>query len=109
MALRADEVPVEEEARRIALARAGDASAREALYRAHVAELSRRARFLVHGSAEAEDLVQESFATWLHRIALNLARHQWRAGARRQAFLRAFAWLARDRETDRPAMEGAAE
>lgn len=93
----------------LTLARAGDARAREQLYRAHLAGLSRRVRFLVRDAAEAEDLVQEtfaaaftslwrfrgeaSFATWLHRIALNLARHHWRGRARGRALLRAFAWF----------------
>jgi RNA polymerase sigma-70 factor (ECF subfamily) len=97
------------EAEQIALARRGDARAREQLYRAHVAHLARHVRFLVHDAAEAEDLVQETFAaafaslwrfrgeaafaTWLHRIALNLARHHWRRCARRRAALAAYRWM----------------
>ncbi|NMC72515.1 MAG: RNA polymerase sigma factor [Myxococcales bacterium] len=93
----------------VALAREGDAGARERLYRMHLAGLSRRVRFLVRDAAEAEDLVQEtfaaafhslwrfrgeaSFATWLHRIALNLARHHWRSRARARALQRAFSWF----------------
>lgn len=98
-----------DEASLVALARQGDAGARERLYRAHWAGLSRRVRFLVRDAAEAEDLAQEtfaaafaslwrfrgeaSFATWLHRIALNLARHHWRSRARGRALLRAFSWF----------------
>ena len=95
MAIRALGVLEIDEATQVALARGGDVRARESLYRTHAADLMRRSRFLVRDPAEAEDLVQEtfaaaftslwrfrgeaSFATWLHRIALNLARHQWRA------------------------------
>jgi RNA polymerase sigma-70 factor (ECF subfamily) len=110
MPLPADEVLEDAEAREVALARNGDAGALESLYQTHVDELSRHARHLVRGAAEAEDLVQEtfaaafealprfrgesSFAGWLHRIALNMARHRWRAQARRRAFLRVFTWLS---------------
>jgi RNA polymerase sigma-70 factor (ECF subfamily) len=125
--LRAGEAVEDAEAGLVARARAGDAGALEALYRAHVGELSRHARHLVHGRAEAEDLVQEAFvaafeslprfrgeapfAGWLHRIALNLARHRWRARARRRALLKVFAWLtgvaaADDSTPDRAAEAG---
>jgi RNA polymerase sigma-70 factor (ECF subfamily) len=109
-ALAADETTL------VAAARSGDVRARESLYRAHVAALARRARYLVHDAAEAEDLVQEAFAaaftslwrfrgeslfaTWLHRIALNLARHHWRSKARARSFLRAFSWLRTADEQD---------
>ena len=125
MAIRALGVLGIDEATQVALARGGDVRARESLYRTHAADLMRRSRFLVRDPAEAEDLVQEtfaaaftslwrfrgeaSFATWLHRIALNLARHQWRAKARRQAFLRAFSWLARTDGTGPSAVDGAAD
>jgi len=123
--LPADAVLEDAEARRIALARNGDAGALESLYRTHVAALSRHACHLVHGKAEAEDLVQETFAAafeslprfrgeapfaaWLHRIALNLARHRWRAQAHRKAFLRVFAWLGRAATADGSAVDGATE
>ncbi len=116
MLLGADEVVEDAEARLVARARTGDGAALESLYRAHVVELARHARHLVHGRAEAEDLVQEtfvaafeslprfreesSFAGWLHRIALNLARHRWRAQVRRRAFLKVFAWLGGAGATD---------
>jgi RNA polymerase sigma-70 factor, ECF subfamily len=109
MAIPAIGVPAVDESVLVGLARAGDARARESLYRVHAAALSRWVRFLVHDAGEAEDLVQETFAaaftslwrfrgessfsTWLHRIALNLARHHWRSRARARAFRRAFAWL----------------
>jgi RNA polymerase sigma-70 factor (ECF subfamily) len=125
MLLGADEVVEDAEAKLIARARTGDAAALESLYRAHVDELARHARHLVHGKADAEDLVQEafvaafeslprfreeaSFAGWLHRIALNLARHRWRAQARRRAFLKVFAWLSGADATDRSTVDGVAE
>ncbi|MBI5490454.1 MAG: RNA polymerase sigma factor [Deltaproteobacteria bacterium] len=125
MAIRAYGVPGGDEATQVALARGGDARARESLYRIHVGDLLRRARFLVRDAAEAEDLAQEtfaaaftslwrfrgeaSFATWLYRIALNLARHQWRAKARRRAFLRAFTWLAGGAAAETSTTDGAAD
>jgi len=125
MAIRAYGVLGVDEATQIALARGGDVRARESLYRTHVGDLLRRARYLVRDAAEAEDLVQEtfaaaftslwrfrgeaSFATWLHRIALNIARHQWRAKARRRAFLRAFSWLGSGAEAEASVTDGAAD
>ena len=117
-------IPLDETAL-VAMARDGDARARESLYRSHLAELSRRARFLVRDAAEAEDLVQDTFAaaftslwrfrgeasfgTWLHRIALNLARHHWRSRARSRAFLHAFSWFrAGSGGEDSPAPDGGA-
>ncbi|MBI5502605.1 MAG: RNA polymerase sigma factor [Deltaproteobacteria bacterium] len=125
MAIRAYGVLGVDEATQIALARGGDVRARESLYRTHLGDLLRRARFLVRDATEAEDLVQEtfaaaftslwrfrgeaSFATWLHRIALNIARHQWRAKARRRAFLRAFTWLAGGTDATASTADGATD
>jgi RNA polymerase sigma-70 factor (ECF subfamily) len=98
-----------DEAALVVMARGGDARARESLYRSHVTDLVRRVRYLVHDAADAEDLVQEtfaaafgslwrfrgesSFATYLSHVALNLARHHWRHKARSRALLRAFSWF----------------
>jgi RNA polymerase sigma-70 factor (ECF subfamily) len=124
MALPADGVFGVDESALLTLARAGDARAREQLYRSHLAGLSRRVRFLVRDAAEAEDLVQEtfaaaftslwrfrgeaSFATWLHRIALNLARHHWRSRARGRALLQAFAWFTSAAGDPSPRPDGGA-
>lgn len=88
-------------------ARGGDLSAWTLLYRAHYAGVLRHLCSLVGDREQAEDLTQETFAramvaissyssrsvfsTWLHGVALNVARNHWRAGdraARGQAQLR---------------------
>lgn len=69
------------------------------LYRGHYAGVLRHLCCLVGSREQAEDLAQETFAraisaigtfsgtasfpTWLHGVALNVARGHWRAGERR--------------------------
>jgi RNA polymerase sigma-70 factor (ECF subfamily) len=64
---------------------------------------------MTRNPADAEDLVQETFAaafgslwrfrgestfaTYLSHVALNLARHHWRHKARARTLLRAFSWF----------------
>lgn len=107
----------EDETAWVDAARRGEAAARDRLYRRHRPRLWRHARLLLHDPADAEDLVQDafaaafaslwrfrgesSFATWLHHIAINLARHRWRSATRRRALLRAYAWFAPGRDGDR--------
>lgn len=80
----------------VALAARGDAEAFERLYRAHVARVTRLARWIL-GAEDVDDAVQEifirvweklssfsgqsAFGTWLHRVAVNhlLRRRQRRA------------------------------
>jgi len=79
---------------------AGDRVARDELYRAHVDGIYRRMRRLVlRADLDIEDLVQQTFleayrslpryrgraalATWLHRIAINLALSSLRRSRRR--------------------------
>jgi RNA polymerase sigma-70 factor, ECF subfamily len=84
----------------VTLAIGGDRSAKEALYRAQVDDVTRVVTFLLGRSSEVEDVVQESFlrafaalpqlvdrdrfGAWLGRIAANLARTR----LRRRRFLR---------------------
>ncbi len=79
-------------------ARRGELSAWTLLYRAHYAGVLRHLCSLVGSREQAEDLTQETFAramvaiasyshraafsTWLHGVALNVARNHWRAGDR---------------------------
>jgi RNA polymerase sigma-70 factor (ECF subfamily) len=88
----------DDEADLIARAKARDPSAWAALYRRHHAPLFRHVLHLVGRSNIAEDLTQEAFAralvslasfsarsslsTWLHGIALNLVRTEYRSGER---------------------------
>jgi len=76
-------------------AQAGRMEAWAALYQTHYAGVFRHTRYLAGGGASVEDLVQEVFAralvaladfdgrsafgTWLHGIAVNVARNEWRA------------------------------
>lgn len=84
----------------MALAARGDAGAFERLYRAHVARVAGLARWLV-GPDEVEDAVQEvfvrvwekldtfagqsAFATWLHRVAVNLMLRRRQVSGRHRA------------------------
>jgi RNA polymerase sigma-70 factor (ECF subfamily) len=77
------------------------------LYRRHYDEVYRYVLYLQGDSAIAEDLVQEtfvramrgmrgyrgqaSFSTWLHRIAINVARRHWRRTSARQRTVEGFA------------------
>jgi len=80
-------------------ARRGEIAAWTLLYRGHYAGVLRHLCSLVGSREQAEDLAQETFAramasigsfggnsafsTWLHGVALNVARSHWRAGDRR--------------------------
>lgn len=80
-------------------ARRGEIAAWTLLYRGHYAGVLRHLCSLVGSREQAEDLAQETFAramasigsfsgkaafsTWLHGVALNVARSHWRAGNRR--------------------------
>lgn len=86
----------------IARARAGDASAFETLYRAHVGRIYALCLRLEADAARAEELTQDvfvrawqhlatfrgdaAFGTWLHRLAVNVVagdrRSEWRRGLR---------------------------
>lgn len=88
-----------EEARLVRAARAGDVEAYEALYRRHVGAVFALCRRMTDAS-RGEDLTQEvflrawqrlgsfdgrsAFATWLHRVAVNLAIDMLRREARRE-------------------------
>jgi RNA polymerase sigma-70 factor (ECF subfamily) len=98
--------PDEELVRR---ARGGDRWASEALYRRHVADVSRIATLLLRRHADAEDVVQDAFVSaltkldslrdaaafggWVARICANNARNRLR---RR----RVLGWLGADRGLD---------
>ncbi|MBX7081211.1 MAG: RNA polymerase sigma factor [Nannocystaceae bacterium] len=100
-------------------ARRHDAGAWAQLYRRHYAGLYRHVHALVGRANVAEDLTQETFAralvalpsftgrssvaTWLHGIALNLARTDWRSLERAS---RAHAELARMPARDEHEHEG---
>lgn len=100
-------------------ARAGELAAWALLYRMHYAAVARHLCALVGSRGVAEDLTQETFAramtalesfrgtsafsTWLHGVALNVARNHWRSTARReraQAQLEIAAATAELREGD---------
>ncbi len=79
----------------VAQAQAGRMDAWAQLYQEHYAAIFRHVRYLGGSAAPVEDLVQEvfaralvalpgfdgraSFSTWLHGVALNVARNHWRA------------------------------
>jgi RNA polymerase sigma-70 factor, ECF subfamily len=91
----------------VALAAGGDASAFERLYRTHVAKIHSLTRRML-GSNDAEEVTQDifvrtwqklgqfrgdsAFATWLHRLAVNVVIEKRRSFA-----------IQRDRMTDDPA------
>jgi RNA polymerase sigma-70 factor (ECF subfamily) len=84
----------EPEAELVARAQRGEAEAWARLYGAHAPHVYRYLGYLVGDPSVVEDLAQETFvralagirafkgrasvATWLDRIALNVARHYWR-------------------------------
>ncbi len=86
-------------------AQAGDTAAFEALYRGHVARVYALCLRLSGRAPLADELTQEtfvrawmklpgfrhesSFATWLHRIAVNLALEERRSRGRREARIQA--------------------
>jgi RNA polymerase sigma-70 factor (ECF subfamily) len=96
----AADVRPEDEIRDVRAARAGDVEAFERLYRLHHARVDRLARWLL-ASSDVADVVQDvfvrawrkldgfeeraAFATWLHRLAVNVllrarqGRHDWHA------------------------------
>lgn len=93
-------IPIDDDARDVALAADGDESAFERLYRRHVARVASLARWLGDPS-DADDAVQEiflrvwqklhtfagqsAFSTWLHRVAVNLLiRRRERSGIRQR-------------------------
>lgn len=117
MADEAAGVAVLAEAECLALARRGDAAARERLYVSTVRVLLRHARVLLRDPAEAEDLVQDAFAAafgslgrfrgdasflaYLRGIMLNLARRRWRTATRTRTAMathRLIALAAADRD-----------
>lgn len=87
--------PEQDEERLIRLARDGDLSAFEGLYRRHAGRVHALCRRLTRHPADAEDLTQEvfvrawqkidtfegrsRFSSWLHRLAVNVAINQHRA------------------------------
>ena len=91
----------------VALAAAGDTSAFERIYRAHVAKVHSLARRML-GPGEADEVTQDvfvrtwqklhtfrgdaAFSTWLHRLAVNVVIERRRAYA-----------IQRDRISDDPA------
>jgi RNA polymerase sigma-70 factor (ECF subfamily) len=95
---RGDATPVDEVARLVERARAGEMAAWSALYRAHWLGVFRHLCGLTGSKAIAEDLAQETFAqamvglrtfsgrsafsTWLHGVALNVVRGYWRTRSR---------------------------
>ncbi len=103
MALRADNavailapaVPADDDATLVARARSGERWAEEALYRRHVQATTRLALRVLGRTADAEDVVQDAFATvlerldelrdgaafggWLSQTALNLMRQRLRS------------------------------
>lgn len=93
--------------------RRGDRAALETVFRAHASALARLLTRLVGPSADVEDLLQDTFAaaiaafpafrgeasvkTWLHRIAVNVARqHLRRPRHRREVELEDADQLPRD-------------
>ena len=93
-------IPIDDDARDVALAADGDQSAFERLYHRHVARVASLARWLGDPS-DADDAVQEiflrvwqklhtfagqsAFSTWLHRVAVNLLiRRRERSGLRQR-------------------------
>jgi RNA polymerase sigma-70 factor (ECF subfamily) len=86
-----------------ASAAAGDVAAFEELYRAHVGRVFALCLRMAGDPTEAEELTQEAFvrawqklasfrgdsafATWLHRLTVNVVLGEWRARGRRQARL----------------------
>jgi RNA polymerase sigma-70 factor, ECF subfamily len=94
----ADAEPLDEDAvlRLVELARGGDPTARQRLYRQHVARVFRTVRGALRSDAEAEDVTQDAmltaltslhrysprsgtrFAAWLTTIALNTMRRRFR-------------------------------
>lgn len=103
VALRADNavailspaVPTDDDATLVARARGGERWAEEALYRRHVRSTTRLALRVLGRNADAEDVVQDAFATvferlddlrddsafagWLSQTALNLMRQRLRS------------------------------
>jgi RNA polymerase sigma-70 factor (ECF subfamily) len=93
-------VPLQLSAETIEACRRGDREAQDVVLRAHAEILERLLSRLIGPSAEVEDLLQETFAiaieafsgfrgeasvrTWLHRIAVNVARHHLRKPLRRR-------------------------
>ena len=80
-------------------ARQGDARSFELLYRQHVGRVHGLCLRLTGAESDAEEMTQEVFVrawqnidrfrnqshfpAWLHRVAVNLARNEWRTRARR--------------------------
>jgi RNA polymerase sigma-70 factor (ECF subfamily) len=90
----------DEVAQLVEQARAGRTDAWARLYQRYFAQIFRHVRYLGGEQAAVEDLVQEvfaralvalrdfdgrsSFSTWLHGIAVNVARNHWRASTSTQ-------------------------
>jgi RNA polymerase sigma-70 factor (ECF subfamily) len=87
----------------IAACRRGDRQALETVFRAHADVIERLLCRLIGPRADVEDLLQDTFAaaidafprfrgeasvgTWLHRIAVNVARHHLRSPRHRREIL----------------------
>lgn len=112
----------EADAELVSRARTGDRKALNAIYRTHRAAVGRHVLMLTHDASAVDDLVQDTFitafdrldqytgssrlSTWLHGIALNLARNHRAKGRRRRGLLERF-WRRDEAEsTEHP--EGAA-
>jgi RNA polymerase sigma-70 factor (ECF subfamily) len=99
-------------------ARRDDPKAWDHLYRRHYDDVHRHVLYLQGDSAIAEDLVQEtfvramrgiggyrgqaSFATWLHRIAINVVRRHWRRTSTRRRTVEGFARATGQRRVPSP-------
>lgn len=106
---------VEEEATYVARARRQDASAFEALYREHVGKVYGLCLRMTGNASEAEDCTQEAFiqawrklgkfrgdstfATWLHRVAVNAVLGRMRRSRRERDRLQAVGELERETTT----------
>jgi RNA polymerase sigma-70 factor (ECF subfamily) len=93
-------VPLRVEQNVIDACRRGDRSALEIVFRAHAEVIERLLSRLIGPAADVEDLLQDTFAaaieafprfrgeasvrTWLHRIAVNTARHHLRRPRQRR-------------------------
>lgn len=99
IAARAETVTPTSDAALVSQAKAGDAGAFEALYRAHCGRVHALCLRMTRNTAEAEDLTQEAFvrawrklesfrgdsafSTWLHRLTVNLVLTNRRNHTRR--------------------------
>ncbi|MBT8078412.1 MAG: RNA polymerase sigma factor [Gammaproteobacteria bacterium] len=107
--------PATEEARWVEKARRSDTGAFEKLYRRHVDKVYGLCLRMTGNTSEAEDCTQEafiqawskldkfrgdsSFATWIHRVAVNAVLGRMRKSRREQDRIRAVGEIAPPRES----------